>query len=70
MTSEEYWEVFRVRRGIVPKSFGITRDGNIMCCDMNQTEFEIPDPLETPEDARAELLERVLANLGSLVIPS
>ena len=70
MTSEEYWEVLKVQRGIVRKLSGVTRDGNIMCCDMNQTEFEIPDPSEVPDDARAELVEIVLANLGSLVIPS
>lgn len=68
MSPEEYWAEFKSRRGIVPKS-GRTRDGNVMCVDPNQSEFEIPDPLEMPDDARQDMFDLIINRLDQYSLP-
>lgn len=68
MSPAEYWAEFKSRRGIVPK-YGWTQNGNVICVDPNQSEFELPDPDEMPDEARQDLFDLIIDHLDKYSLP-
>lgn len=66
MTAEEYLRELRERAGL--SKIAPAFDGNILCCDLNHTHFEVPDPDEIPYEARRAVLELVIGHLAEYAL--
>jgi len=62
VSEDDFYNELKLRHGLT--KMNDAQGDNVICCDVNQTHFEIPDPSKMPDASREAMFEFISGRLN------